>query len=336
MIKTIRASEWWGYKMAPLLAIGYATALKSGKGLLEAAPYLLYIMLAMVLGAAYVSVINDITDMDDDLAIGKKNRMAGVRPSRRWVFPFVALLLGAVYIASFYPHVLIMALAAMPWIAFSCYSIPPVRLKKRGFWGVLADASGAHVFTSLFIVAAMTYYTGQQMDWIWFGAVGLWALCYGLRGILWHMFYDRDNDIASGTPTYATRVDPQRFRPREWVILGFELVALGLMFWRLGGPLPVVFLVFYLMFLTASWRKLGFRVVVILMPPGQPYPYLILLADFYQVFLPLSLLLRAALTSRYDWIILFVHVALFSWSIRRLLRYAFRIAKMPGAEATRS
>ncbi|HXB07145.1 MAG TPA: UbiA family prenyltransferase [Puia sp.] len=336
VIKTIRASEWWGYKLAPLLAIGYATVLKSGKSLMEAGPYLLYILLAMVLGAAYVSVINDITDVEDDLAIGKKNRMANVPPSRRWIFPALALLAGAAYIASFYPHVLIMALATMPWIAFSCYSIPPVRLKKRGIPGVLADAAGAHIFTSLFIVASMSYYTGEPMDWIWFGAVGVWALCYGLRGILWHMFYDRDNDIASGTPTYGTQTDPERFRPREWVILSVEMLALGVMLWRIAGPLPVIFLVFYLLFVAASWRKLGFKIVIILMPPGQPYPYLIFLADFYQVFLPLSLLLRAALTSRYDWIILFAHLVLFSWSIRRLLRFAFRIAKVPGAEASRS
>ena len=334
-IRTIRASEWWGYKLAPLLAIGYATAMKSGKSLLEASPYLLYIMLAMALGAAYVSVINDITDMKEDLAIGKKNRMAGVAPSRRWLFPAAALVAGAAYIATFYPHVLIMALAVMPWIAFSCYSIPPVRLKKRGIPGVLADASGAHIFTSLFIVASMSYYTGEPIDWIWFGAVGVWALCYGLRGILWHMFFDRDNDLASNTPTYATKVDPAGFRGRERMILVFEMVALGMMLWRIGRPLPVVFLIFYLLFVAASWRKLGFRIVVILMPPGQPYPYLIFLADFYQVFLPLSLLLRASLAFRYDWIVLLVHVVLFSWSIRRLLRYAWRIARVPGPEAGR-
>jgi len=335
-IKTIRASEWWGYKVAPLLAIGYATALKSGKSLVEASPYLLYIMLAMALGAAYVSVINDITDMEDDLAIGKKNRMAGVRPSRRWIFPAVALFLGAAYIASFFPHVLIMALAMMPWIAFSCYSIPPIRLKKRGIWGVLADASGAHLFTSLFVVASMSHYMGQPMDWIWFSAVGLWALCYGVRGILWHMFFDRENDIASGTPTYATGVDPSLFRTREWVILVVEMIALGFMLWRIGKPLPVVSFVFYLLFVAASWRKLEFRIVVILMPPGYPYPYLIFLADFYQVFLPLSLLMWGSLAFRYDWIVLFAHVALFWFSIYRVLRFAWQIAKSPGPEASRS
>ncbi|GGB04160.1 UbiA family prenyltransferase [Puia dinghuensis] len=335
VLKTIRASEWWGYKLAPLLAIGYATVMKSGKSLFAASPYLLYIMLAMVLGAAYVSVINDITDMEEDLAIGKKNRMAGVPPSRRWIFPVVALAAGAVYIGTFYPHVLIMALAVMPWIAFSCYSIPPVRLKKRGALGVLADASGAHVFTSLFVVASMSYYTGQEIDWVWFSAVGVWALCYGIRGILWHMFYDRDNDIASQTPTYATKIAPEHFRGREWMILAAEMVALGFMLWRIGRTLPVLFLVFYLLFVTACRRKLGFKIVIILMPPGQPYPYLIFLADYYQVFLPLALLLRGALIFRYDWVVLFAHGLLFAWSIHRLLRYGWRIARVPGAEASR-
>jgi 1,4-dihydroxy-2-naphthoate octaprenyltransferase len=329
VIKTIRATEWWVYKVAPLLAIGYATALNSGRSLWEAAPYLLYIMLALVLGAAYVSVINDITDMTEDLSIGKKNRMAGVRPSLRWIFPTLALVAGAVYLASFYPHWLIIALGVMPWVAFSAYSIPPVRLKKRGFWGVLADASGAHVFTSLFMVASMSYYTGQAIDWIWFGAVGVWALCYGLRGILWHQFVDRDNDIRSGVRTFATEVDPESFDRPTAVILTFELVALGLMLWRIGKPLPVVFLIFYMLFVLACSRKLGFRIVVIRMPPGQPYPFLILFGDYYQVFLPVALLLRAALAFQYDWVILLAHLVLFSWSILRLLRYGLRIAMVP-------
>jgi hypothetical protein len=229
-----------------------------------------------------------------------------------------------------------MALAMMPWIAFSCYSIPPVRLKKRGIAGVLADASGAHIFPSLFIVAAMSYYTGQAIDWIWFGSVGGWAFCYGLRGILWHMFVDRENDLASGTPTYATRVDPTKFRRREWLILVAEMIALGLMLWRIGRPLPVVFLIFYLLYVAASWRKLGFRVVIILMPPGYPYPYLIFLADFYQVFLPIALLLRGALAFRYDWIVLLGHMVLFSWSIYRLLRFGWRIAWTPRTETGRN
>jgi hypothetical protein len=326
-IKTIRATEWWGYKIAPLLAIGYATALKSGKGLAAASPYLLYIMLALALGAAYVSVINDITDMEEDLAIGKKNRMAGVAPSRRWIFPVAALLAGAIYIASFYPHKLIMSLAVMPWIAFSCYSIPPIRLKKRGFWGVLADASGAHVFTSLFIVASMSYYTGQPIDRFWFCAVGIWALCYGLRGILWHMFFDRENDFASGTPTFATGIDPERFRPWGWLILAVEIAALGVMLWRIGYMLPMVFLAFYLLYMIACWRRLGFRIVVILMPKGYPYPYLIFLAEFYQVFFPLSLLICGAWVFPYDLAVLVAHVLLFSWSIYRLLRTGWRAAE---------
>jgi hypothetical protein len=208
-----------------------------------------------------------------------------------------------------------------------------VRLKKRGILGVLADASGAHVFTSLFIVASMSYYTGQEIDWIWFGAVGVWALCYGLRGILWHMFYDRDNDLASGTSTYATKVEPERLRGREWVILAIEMIALGCMLWRIGRSLPVVFLVFYLLFVAACRRKLGFRIIIILMPPGWPYPYLIFLADYYQVFLPLALLLRGALIFRFDWIVLLVHGLLFAWSIRRLLQFGWRIAKEPGVDA---
>jgi hypothetical protein len=150
------------------------------------------------------------------------------------------------------------------------------------------------------------------------------------------MFFDRENDIASNTPTFATGVEPERFRPWERVILVAEIIALGVMLWRIQYVLPVVFLALYLTYMIACWRRLDFRVVVILMPKGYPYPYLIFLAEFYQVFFPLSLLLRGALIFRYDWLVLVAHVLLFSWSIYRLLRFGWRIALAPGAEASRS
>jgi hypothetical protein len=42
------------------------------------------------------------------------------------------------------------------------------------------------------------------------------------------------------------------------------------------------------------------------------------------------------LAFRYDWIVLFAHIALFWFSIYRVLRFAWQIAKSPGPEASRS
>ncbi len=322
IFKTIRASEWWGYKLAPLLAVGYATILHGGGSLAASSFYLLYVLLALALGAAYVSVINDITDMEEDLAIGKHNRMASVPASRRWIFPALALLAGACYIASFYPHIFVMALACMPWIAFSCYSFEPIRLKRRGILGVLADASGAHLFTSLFIVAAMSYYTHQSIDWWWFGGVGFWALGYGLRGILWHQFMDRENDLASGTKTFATRISPAAFRIPGRLILLLEMLGLAVMLWRLDRWWPIIGLGLYGVFAAVCAGRLRIRLIAIQMPPGQDFR--IFLFDYYMVFLPLALLVPAALAYPYDWIVLVLHAGLFFGPIRSVLALAAR------------
>lgn len=103
-----------------------------------------------------------------------------------------------------------------------------------------------------------------------------------------------------------------------------EMIAMGVMLWRLGKPLPVIFLIFYLLYVAGSQWKLGIRFIAIQMPPGQPYN--IFLADYYQVFLPLALLLYAALTYPNDWILLLVHGALFIGSIKRLLGFGVKIA----------
>src|ERR1700749_5129862 len=127
IVKITRSQEWWGYKIPPLLAIGYATTLKSGESMLEAAPRLLFVMSAMVIGAAYVSVLNDITDREEDLAIGKPNRMAKLPPWLRGLLLGLPVLIGIGYITPLFPHTLLVTIAVMPWLAFTLYSAPPFR-----------------------------------------------------------------------------------------------------------------------------------------------------------------------------------------------------------------
>jgi len=71
--------------------------------------------------------------------------MAGVATFAPLDLPAAALVAGGLYrylLSARADH----ALAVMPWIAFSCYSIPPVRLKKRGVSRVLADARCAYFY----------------------------------------------------------------------------------------------------------------------------------------------------------------------------------------------
>ena len=181
-LRIIRSNEWWEYKLSPFLALGYATALYTSTPLYQLAPRLFLLLIAIIIGAIYVSVINDITDMEEDLAAGKKNRMAKIPGGLRWIIPSVCVTLGILFMLFFFKDSLSRLLYLLPWVAFSLYSFPPIRLKKRGLWGVFADACGSHLFVSLLIVADVSKFSGAEVNWFWFASFGVWSFFYGLRG----------------------------------------------------------------------------------------------------------------------------------------------------------
>jgi hypothetical protein len=143
-------------------------------------------------------------------------------------------------------------------------------------------------------------------DPVWFATVGVWTLCYGLRA--WRRQY-------------------QGWLHR-WIILSFEMFALGSMLWQIGNSLPVIFLIFYLLFLYTCHHNGGILVTLTQLPRGALHPNLFFLADYYHIFLPFSLVLYGALLFHHDWILLFIHVALFSRTITWLLQSVFRYAPL--------
>ncbi|RZK24565.1 MAG: hypothetical protein EOO43_07425, partial [Flavobacterium sp.] len=261
--KTIRSQEWWTYKLPPLLAIGYATCSFSSTPLFKISAQLLIILISLVAGAIYVSVINDITDLEEDLASGKSNRIQNIPPKYRWLIPSLCLLIGLVFEYYFYPDLLSCLLYLCSWIVFSLYSIKPFRLKNRGIFGVLADACGSHLFTSLLMVANVSYHTNQNINWWWFSAIGFWALCFGLRGILWHQFADRDNDISVNLNTYASKIKPENFVIKSRIIFLIEIIALFFILYQLRSISVLVGLVIYVFLVVARFKLYKSRVILI-------------------------------------------------------------------------
>lgn len=317
----IRSQEWWEYKLPPLLAIGYATAMMSPVSLYKASIWILFLLFSLIIGAVYVSIINDITDLDEDLASGKSNRIQAVPIKLRWMIPAACVIMGLLFGYFLYPDILSCLLYSLSWIAFSLYSIRPVRLKNRGIWGVFADACGSHVFTSLLMVSGISSFTHQHINWIWFTAVGIWALCYGLRGILWHQFVDRENDIKVNLNTYASKVNPVKFKSKALMIALVEFSAVAVIIFQIQQINTVIALILYFFLLFIRYRKLNHKVILILTPENKPFQ--ILMADYYQVFLPLSLLLTAIFIDELNIIILLIHIILFPHKLKHVcLDYA--------------
>lgn len=324
IFKIIRSSEWWEYKLPPLLAIGYATVINY-ENIYKAIPSILFLIAAIIAGAIYVSIINDVTDMKEDLAGGKYNRISKLEPRARWIILFASVLPAFLFMYLLSDDVLSLIIYILAWVSFSLYSIPPFRFKKRGLWGVLADACGAHFFPSLLFVSGMVHLMNIEMSWIWFTSVGVWSFFYGIRGILWHQFFDRDNDLKIALKTYAVTQDPDTFKKHATWIMCMECAALAVMLWYISKPLPFVALLFYLVFMLGFYKKLGMQIIIII--PPKNHSYHIAMSRYYDVLLPLSLLFTSALIHPYVWIILIVHIILFPRNLKDFFFKAIAVVK---------
>ena len=292
--KNIRTHDWWEYKIPPLLATAYATALLLGVTFPHLWPLLLLDLFAILPAAAYVSVLNDITDQEDDLRAGKTNRMAG--KSAGYQFFALALCivpgLAAVWFFRHYPCTL--SFYAGTWVAYTLYSAPPIRLKVRGIWGVAMDAGGAHVFPTLWTATLIAEGTGHALPRLFLLSVGVWALAIGLRGILWHQLYDRENDLRSQISTLATRNSPQSIRRFvAWFDFPLELAALASILIQVSTPWAWLILSLYL---AGEWLTSRFlQIDLILVQPTARYR--IIFAEYYQLWYPLTFLIAMALQS---------------------------------------
>ncbi len=325
LLKVIRASEWWEYKLPTLIAIGYAMAVQADLNILDLAPWLAFLLLSLVSGAAYVSVINDFTDLDEDVASGKKNRLIKFNSTQRWLILIATLIPGIICGYFLSVDLWTFSFFILSYLAFSLYSIPPFRFKKKGFAGVMADACGAHLFPSLFIACGTAHFLNIQKDPIWFVAVGLWSLMYGLRGILWHQFSDREFDKSIQLRTFALSQDPSNFRSKSIIILTIEIIALLVMLVYIGKLLPFIALAGYLILIVGYAVKMDVRLIAIIPPVGKSWH--ILLSTFYQVFLPISLILHSAISYPIVLFLLAIHLIIFPVGIKNLILDYLKLLK---------
>jgi 4-hydroxybenzoate polyprenyltransferase len=318
LLPLARASEWWAYKFAPILATAYATAAFAHVPLWPLLPHLLLLVLAFTVGATYVSVLNDWTDRADDQAAGKVNRLA--RQSGRVVAVILAgcAAVGLVIGRYFWQHNPLGAgLYLGSWVAYSLYSLPPLRLKIRGGWGLVADAAGAHLFPQLLTVTVVSQWAGIATSGHWLGAVGAWALGCGLRNILWHQLGDAANDAQAGVGTFVVRWSERAGRRLALGALLLEVAGLGLLLYLGQQPLAYLALALYggLTYLRAHvWQQ----PIVIAQPRAGQH---ILLNEFYEVYYPLALLLGQVWRYPSDSWVLVLHGVLFglhSWQRLRL------------------
>jgi 1,4-dihydroxy-2-naphthoate octaprenyltransferase len=302
-----RRREWWDSKIALAAGVAYATAVREHDRLLARVPAIAAALLGLALAAVFVSLINDLSDLDLDRRSGKPNRLAGRTGVGVAAVVATVLAMAALAVLVWREHPLDLALYAGVCAAFTLYSVPPLRLKLRGLPGVLADAAGAHVLPHLLMVAVVLGDGRRPFAGTWVWAVGVWSAAYGVRGALWHQLSDLGSDRAVGAGTFARRHPAAARDLVVRVALPVELVALVVVMVLSRSPLPFAMLALYAAVVAEAQRRGSF--LLTMLPAGAGYR--ILLHDFYAAYFAIGFLLAATLRNPEDVVIVAAHLLLF-------------------------
>lgn len=302
----LRADSWWEHKLSPILATIYATAALARISFTSLWPVADLALCALIVCASYVSILNDLTDAKDDQASGKPTRWPGKSPIYPALLLAACVAAGSGFLIAWRKNPFVFFAYLFSWLAFALYSVPPFRLKLRGIWGVLADASGAHLFPTLFAVFLAYHWSRTDAPAKWIILVALWSFAAGIRGILCHQLHDAGNDRKIGLRTFAC-LHPQAAERLALVTFLFELAAFVAMLWFTRNPLAALFLVLYGFFALLRRRLLGIGLSVSKTNPASRMA----MQEYYVILYPLAYLLTLSWQQPAVLLLLLFHSILF-------------------------
>ncbi len=195
----VRAGELAQSKLPLVFACGYyAIHMKQGDSL-QSILTLGWIVWILCLNASFGYAINSYSDKKVDRLAGKKNTLSDLSSASALfvVSLFPALALVALFTPRPAEDVVILTTSISFLLAWS-YSVPPIRLKERGAFGLIAAACAQRVLPAVIV----------------FRAFGIWnevsvCLCVlgfliGVRYMVVHQILDLSSDRCSGVNTIAT------------------------------------------------------------------------------------------------------------------------------------
>jgi hypothetical protein len=284
-----RTGEWWDGKLAPIFGGVYAAAYLSHATVSRLILPLLYVLPVVVTGGIWAHVLNDLADERSDALAGKKNRMAG--RSVRFKVGIVAgcLIAGFALSIPLWHAPFALAIYIATYAVWTVYSLPPLRLKGRGLFGALADATGAYLLPQAFAVAIVGYVADWSPPRLWFACLLVHAFTAGLRSITWHELLDIEGDRRAGVVTWAVRQTDPTALPRIFRFVLFPVEALALLGLLVCAGNPIAFGLLLVYGLTAVLRVRFLDLAMSVMRPGPTAR--LLLFEFYELFYPWAFLL---------------------------------------------
>ncbi|HOG47403.1 MAG TPA: UbiA family prenyltransferase, partial [Anaerolineae bacterium] len=197
--RLFRTSEWYDTKLPLLLLVAYQSLLAGHSGAVGAG----MLARAALYGAALLAfgyLINDLADTAVDRMAGKRRAMDGIARWLAWLICGIVAAVAALALRPSWGRPLVLILLALSLGLAAAYSLPPLRLKERGWLGLLTAAAAQRTVPGLTVAAFLGH-----LDWgiAWMGAI---FLLMGLRYILLHQIMDAEHDRCARVRTYALAV----------------------------------------------------------------------------------------------------------------------------------
>jgi 4-hydroxybenzoate polyprenyltransferase len=149
-------------------------------------------------------LVNDAADRRQDRDAGKRRWIAQL-PAAQGV-ALVAALLGAGGLILARADAAAAAVYAAAVVISLAYSVEPVRLKRRGRWGLLAYGAACAL---AYVIVPWTFFRG---DWLALTVLAPAVFLDKWVHLHFHQVLDADADRSSGVSTYATAVGPEQAR----------------------------------------------------------------------------------------------------------------------------
>src|SRR5207342_3267862 len=153
----VRPRAWW-YSKAPFSAL-MLLLLVDGRPLTMAVLVALLGLVGAVCSCAnYGYAINELFDRDEDRRAGRSNVAETVSGRGMWLI-IVLSAISALAFATVAAGRIGALFTAGELMLPLLYSVPPLRIKERGWLGVCADALAAHVYPAMLALAIVAQQT---------------------------------------------------------------------------------------------------------------------------------------------------------------------------------
>jgi 4-hydroxybenzoate polyprenyltransferase len=223
LMRLVRWRDWFFDKTLSLFFVAFYVALVDRLFSPLYLGHLAILLIFAILSAAYGFLVNDLGDREIDRQQGKVNAFHRLDPAR------APLLLGGLLLAAtlvcfpFWRQVGFLLLWGLWILVTTAYSLPPLRFKERGFWGIIAPGVAQFVLPPLLFFAAF----GHLTTW----DAGLLVAYLGTKGLsiaLGQQKQDLDGDLYTRTTTFAVRTGYKRVARAYAAALFAEQVLLAM------------------------------------------------------------------------------------------------------------